>query len=127
MSDEKTEPTSPAPAAAGSTTEVPSPEVRQVRLADLAAGGGEPLPTNIGPLMDITLRVSVVLGETRMTLGDLLKLGTGSVVELDRAAGDPIDILVNERLYARGELVAVGESFGVRIIEIVGGVKPGVS
>ncbi len=125
MSDEKQTSTSPGGAAASSETV--SPEVRQVRLADLAAGGGEPLPTNIAPLMDITLRVSVVLGETRMTLGDLLKLGAGSVVELDRAAGDPIDILVNERLYARGELVAVGESFGVRIIDIVGGVKPGVS
>lgn len=125
MSDEKQ--TSASPGGAAPTTETASPEVRQVRLADLAAGGGEPLPTNIAPLMDITLRVSVVLGETRMTLGDLLKLGAGSVVELDRAAGDPIDILVNERLYARGELVAVGESFGVRIIEIVSGVKPGVS
>jgi flagellar motor switch protein FliN/FliY len=126
MSDEKPS-ASPSSGAAASAPEAPSPEVRQVRLADLAAGGGDPLPTNIAPLMDITLRVSVVLGETRMTLGDLLKLGAGSVVELDRAAGDPIDILVNERLYARGELVAVGESFGVRIIEIVGGVKPGVS
>ena len=125
MSDEKQ--TSTSPGGAASSSETVSPEVRQVRLADLAAGGGEPLPTNIAPLMDITLRVSVVLGETRMTLGDLLKLGAGSVVELDRAAGDPIDILVNERLYARGELVAVGESFGVRIIDIVGGVKPGVS
>ena len=119
MSDEKQTPTSSAEAA--------SPEVRQVRLADLAAGGGEPLPTNIAPLMDIALRVSVVLGETRMTLGDLLKLGTGSVVELDRAAGDPIDILVNERLYARGELVAVGESFGVRIIDLIGNVKAGAA
>jgi flagellar motor switch protein FliN/FliY len=119
MTDEKSTPTAP--------TEPGSPEVKQVRLADLAAGGGDPLPTNIAPLMDITLRVSVVLGETRMTLGELLKLGTGSVVELDRAAGDPIDILVNERLYARGELVAVGESFGVKIIDIVGGSKPGVS
>jgi flagellar motor switch protein FliN/FliY len=119
MTEEKSPPT-PLP-------ETPSPEVRQVRLADLATGGGEPLPTNIAPLMDITLRVSVVLGETRMTLGELLKLGAGSVVELDRAAGDPIDILVNERLYARGELVAVGESFGVRIMDIVGGSKPGAS
>lgn len=125
MSDEKQ--TSASPGGAAPSTETASPEVRQVRLADLAAGGGEPLPTNIAPLMDITLRVSVVLGETRMTLGDLLKLGAGSVVELDRAAGDPIDILVNERLYARGELVAVGESFGVRIIEIVSGVKPGAA
>lgn len=102
-----------------------SPEVRHVKLADLAPGSvGEALPTNIAPLMDITLRVSVVLGETRMLLGELLKLGVGSVVELDRAAGDPIDILVNERLYARGELVAVGESFGVRITEILGSAKP---
>ncbi|MBK8872029.1 MAG: flagellar motor switch protein FliN [Elusimicrobia bacterium] len=105
-----------------------SPEVRSVKLADLTPSpGGEALPTNIAPLMDISLRVSVVLGETRMVLGELLKLGVGSVVELDRAAGDPIDILVNERLYARGELVAVGESFGVRITEIVGSAKPAVA
>jgi flagellar motor switch protein FliN len=98
MSDEKQTPASPG----GGINDGSSPEVRQVRLADLAAGGGEPLPTNIAPFMDITLRVSVVLGETRMTLGDLLKLGAGSVVELDRAAGDPIDILVNERLVCSG-------------------------
>jgi flagellar motor switch protein FliN/FliY len=105
-----------------------SPEVRHVKLAELTPGaGGESLAPNIAPLMDITLRVSVVLGETRMLLGELLKLGVGSVVELDRAAGDPIDILVNERLYARGELVAVGESFGVRITEIVGSAKPAVA
>lgn len=101
-------------------------EARRVRLEELGpAGAPQPLPTNIAPLMDIDLKVSVLLGETRMTLGDLLKLGGGSVVELDRAAGDPIDILVNDRLYARGELVAVGETIGVRILEIINGAKVG--
>jgi len=99
-----------------------APETRRVHLEEVGPSPSPvPLNANIAPLMDIGLKVSVLLGETHMTLGDLLKLGTGSVVELDRAAGDPIDILVNDRLYARGELVAVGESFGVRIIDLVGG------
>ena len=101
-----------------------APEARPVQLGEVPkAGPVEPLPVNIAPLMDVPLKVSVLLGETRMSLGDLLLLGTGSVIELSRSAGEPIDVLVNDRLYARGEIVAVGEDFGVRVVELVAAPK----
>lgn len=78
-----------------------------------------PINLNIVPLMDVNIKVTVMLGETRMTLGDLMKLGLGSVVQLETAAGDPINVFVNERLYARGEVVVVDEAFGVKITEVV--------
>ncbi len=70
-------------------------------------------------LMNVSLAVSAELGRCSLRLGDLLKLGSGAVVELDRRAGAPIDLLVNGRLIARGEIVAVDERFGVRITEVV--------
>jgi flagellar motor switch protein FliN/FliY len=74
---------------------------------------------NVDLLMDIALRVTVELGRTRMTLRQVLELQNGSVVELDRLAGDPVDILINERLIARGEVVVVDDKFGVRITSLV--------
>ncbi len=71
-------------------------------------------------LLNVPLQVSAELGRARLRLGDLLKLGAGAVVELDRRAGAPIDLFVNGRLIARGEIVAVDQRFGVRISEIVG-------
>ncbi len=78
-----------------------------------------PLPVNISPFMDVNLKVSVILGETKMSMGELLKLGSGSIIELNNATGDPIDILINDTLYAKGEVVVVDECFGVKIVEIV--------
>ncbi len=75
--------------------------------------------SNVDLLMDIALRVTVELGRTRMTLRQVLELQNGSVVELDRLAGDPVDIFVNERLIAHGEVVVVDDKFGVRITELV--------
>lgn len=75
--------------------------------------------TNIDLLMDVTLRVTVELGRTRMQLARILELKSGSVVELDRLAGDPVDVLVNDRMVARGEVVIVDDKFGVRIIEML--------
>jgi flagellar motor switch protein FliN/FliY len=75
--------------------------------------------TNIDLLMDVTLRVTVELGRTRMQLARILELQHGSVVELDRLAGDPVDVFVNDRMVARGEVVVVDDKFGVRIIEMV--------
>jgi flagellar motor switch protein FliN len=74
---------------------------------------------NIEPLLDVVLQVRVELGSTEMTVEEVLGLTVGSVVELDRLAGDPVDIVVNNRLLARGEVVVVEENFGVRITEIV--------
>lgn len=70
-------------------------------------------------LLDVPLEVTVQLGRTRMTIQELLALGPGSVVELDKVAGEPLDIIVNDRLVARGEAVVVNDKFGVRITDIV--------
>jgi flagellar motor switch protein FliN len=70
-------------------------------------------------LRDVQMDVTAELGRTKMTVADLLSLATGSVVELDRAAGSPIDLLVNGTLIARGEVVVIDEEFGLRISEIV--------
>jgi len=70
-------------------------------------------------LLDIPLEISVELGRTRMLIKDLLQLAQGSVVELDKVAGEPMEILVNEKLVARGEVVVVNEKFGVRLTDII--------
>jgi flagellar motor switch protein FliN/FliY len=78
-----------------------------------------PIPANIDLLMDVSMRVTVELGRTRMQLSQILELQHGSVVELDRLAGDPVDVFVNDCLVARGEVVIVDDKFGVRITEMV--------
>jgi len=70
-------------------------------------------------LLDIPLAVTVQLGMTRMLIRDLLQLGQGSVVELDKLAGEPMEIMVNNKLVARGEVVVVNEKFGVRLTDII--------
>jgi flagellar motor switch protein FliN/FliY len=81
-------------------------------------------PNNIDLLMDVSLRVSVELGRTRMQLAQILELQHGSVIELDRLAGDAVDIFVNDCMVARGEVVIVDDKFGVRITEMISrGVK----
>ena len=85
--------------------------------ADLTAG--LPPTRGIEMLHGVDMEVTVVLGRTRMTVRDLLALSPGAVLELDRAAGSPADLLVNGRLIARGEVVVVDEDFGLRVTEIV--------
>ncbi len=70
-------------------------------------------------LLDIPLEVTVELGRTRMLIQELLQLGQGSVIELDKLAGEPMEILVNNKLIARGEVVVVNEKFGVRLTDII--------
>jgi flagellar motor switch protein FliN len=70
-------------------------------------------------LMDVALEVSVELGRSHMSIGEILGLRTGSVIELDKLAGEPVDVSVNGTLIARGEVVVVDEKFGVRITEVV--------
>jgi flagellar motor switch protein FliN/FliY len=93
--------------------------VRPALFAPLHPTPGAPDPAAIDLLMDVPLQVTVELGRTRLSVREVLGLGTGSVVELDRFAGEPIDLLVNDRLIARGEVVVIDESFGVRVTEIV--------
>jgi len=98
----------------------PDVEVHPVRFP--------PLPESAAPataqrgldlIMDVQMRVAVELGRSTMTVEDVLSLGPGSVVELNKLAGEPVDILVNDRLIARGEVVVVDENFGVRVTEII--------
>jgi flagellar motor switch protein FliN/FliY len=85
-------------------------------LAQIAADNGE---VPLAMLMDLTLPVSIELGRTTMTVQEVLRLGRGSVVQLDRLAGEPIDIYVGDRRFAEGEVVVLGEHFGIRITRIV--------
>jgi flagellar motor switch protein FliN len=73
----------------------------------------------IGMLLDLSLPVSIELGRTGMTVQEILRLGRGSVIQLDRLAGEPIDIYVGERRFAEGEVVVLGEHFGVRVTRIL--------
>ena len=73
---------------------------------------------NFESLLDIPVEISVEIGRTKMAIGELLSLSKGSTVELDRIAGESVDIYVNEKLLGRGDIVVVNERLGVRIIEI---------
>lgn len=75
---------------------------------------------NLGIIMDVPMQVTVELGRTRKLIRDILELTPGSVIELDKLAGEPVDVLVNGKLIAKGEVVVIDENFGVRITEIVG-------
>lgn len=75
-------------------------------------------PVGISGLMNVPVQVTVQLGNTRMNLSELMQLGPGSLLTLDRQAHEPCDIMVNGRVIARGEVVTVGDQYGVRISEI---------
>jgi len=87
-------------------------------------GSGEDLRTTrtdfskLKMILDVPLRVSVELGRTKMLINDLLQLGQGSVIELDKIAGEPMEILINNKLVAMGEVVVVNEKFGVRLTDV---------
>lgn len=75
--------------------------------------------SSIDILMDVALPVSIELGRTQLSISEILALGPGSVVELARLAGEPVDVMVNHKLVARGEVVVVEENFGVRITQLI--------
>jgi len=79
-------------------------------------------PENINLIMDVPLEVTVELGRTSKSISDILDFGPGKIIELNRIAGEPIDVLVNGKFVAKGEVVVIEESFGVRITEIVNNV-----
>lgn len=92
-------------ATAPKLTEVPSP-----------SGGKD---RNLNLILDIPLRVTVELGRTKMPVSELLNLTQGSVIELNKLAGEPMEVLVNDKLIARGEAVVVNEKFGVRLTDVI--------
>jgi flagellar motor switch protein FliN/FliY len=90
-------------------------------FAELGDGAAPAAATNqnLDFLLDIPLVVSVELGRTRMIINKMLQLTQGSVVELDKAAGEPVDIYINNKLLGKGEVIVVNERFGIRITEII--------
>jgi len=78
---------------------------------------------NLDMVMDVPLKVRVQLGTTKIFVKDVLQLGQGSVVELDKAAGQPLDVYVGDKLVARGDVVVVNEKFGVKLTDIVGSIE----
>jgi flagellar motor switch protein FliN/FliY len=90
-------------------------------FAELADGGAVSYDDNqnLDFLLDIPLKVTAELGKTNMIINNMLQLAQGSVVELDKTAGEPVDIFVNEKLLGKGEVIVVNEKFGIRITEII--------
>jgi len=97
----------------------PAPSAAPMQLPDLSASTAAGASGSIDMLMDVDLEVKIELGRTDMPIEDVLKLKKGSVVELDKLAGDPVDILVNDRPVARGEVLVVNDNFCVRVTEIL--------
>ncbi|MGE3974454.1 MAG: flagellar motor switch protein FliN [Bdellovibrionales bacterium] len=112
------------PAAAAGVTDVPP-----TSPGDASGGGGdgangpalkaEKEGRNLDLILDIPLRVTVELGRAKMVVSELLNLSQGSVIELSKLAGEPLEVLVNDKLVARGEAVVVNEKFGVRLTDII--------
>ena len=98
---------------------------RQITAADVNLAEIEPGSVmndnsqNMDFLLDIPLEVSVELGKTRITIGDLLKLSQGSVVELNKLTDEPLEIFINKKLMAQGEVVVVNDKFGIRLTNII--------
>jgi flagellar motor switch protein FliN/FliY len=92
---------------------------RPVQFSRLEEGAGKMPLGNIEILLDVSMQVTVELGRTKMRIREILGLGDGSIIELQKLAGEPVDILVNGKLIAKGEVVVIDEYFGVRITEII--------
>jgi flagellar motor switch protein FliN/FliY len=102
---------------------VVAPDASDFKLQSFATAAGDGNTSNIELLRDVELNVKIELGRARMLVEDVLKLAEGSVVELDKLAGDPVDVFVNDRLVARGEVLVLNDNFCVRVNEIMAGVK----
>jgi flagellar motor switch protein FliN len=104
-------PAAPAPDPANTPAPLPLPT--------FSTPGATPVPKAIDLLSDVNLNVKIELGRTRMLVEDVLRLSEGAVVELDKLAGDPVDVYVNDRHVARGEVLVLNDNFCVRINEIL--------
>jgi flagellar motor switch protein FliN len=115
-------PVPPAAAAPPASTQplsaVPPPVVQPVNFPSLADAAPATPAGDMALLLDVPLQVTVELGRTRMRIREVLDLAPGSIIELDRIAGEPVDVLVNGKQIARGEVVVINEEFGVRITEV---------
>jgi flagellar motor switch protein FliN/FliY len=109
--------------AQGGTTSAPLPPTSQFDLPAFEKALSSAQASSIDLLRDVDLNVKIELGRSRMLVEDVLKLAEGSVVELDKLAGDPVDVFVNDRLVARGEVLVLNDNFCVRVNEIISAIK----
>lgn len=122
MANENVDVGQEAPSAAAEAAQKKVPSGAEVKAASLTPLHQKPPvspPANLEFLLDVPLKISVQLGSARMPIRDLLQLGQGSVVELEKLAGEPMDVFIGEKLIARGEVVVVNEKFGIRLTDIV--------
>ena len=108
-------PATDTPGAESSPADAPSTAALDELTEDTRAGEQLPLAT----LLDVTLPVTIEFGSTRMTVQEVLGLGCGSVIQLDRSVGEPVDVYVSDRKLAEGEVVVIGEHFGVRLTQVM--------
>lgn len=118
-------PAPPTPSPAGAPTAADTPAPVELPAFDRARPS-EPAK-GINLLADVNLNVKIELGRTRMLVEDVLKLAEGAVVELDKLAGDPVDVYVNDRPVARGEVLVLNDNFCVRINEIIAGAEDAIA
>ena len=95
------------------------PNVQSIQYPNLMGGAAAPEQGNIGLIMDVFMEMTVELGRTKKSIKDILGMGEGTIIELDKLAGEPVDILVNHKPIAKGEVVVIDENFGVRVTEIL--------
>ncbi len=95
------------------------PNVQSLAFPNLQQPGGSSEQGNIGLIMDVNMEMTVELGRTKKTIKEILGFGEGTIIELDKLAGEPVDILVNHKAIAKGEVVVIDENFGVRVTEIL--------
>jgi len=112
-----------AKTAEGAAGAAKGPQAFQAPALDDLAGAGSPggseVRPNIEVILDVPVTLSLEVGRAQMSVGKLLRLSQGSVVELDRNAGEPLDVLVNGALVAHGEIVIVNDKFGIRLTDVV--------
>jgi flagellar motor switch protein FliN/FliY len=123
VSGEQAPQAGPEPDEAQASGDRPGDSVRKAEFQEVSNSLDSDKTANLDLLLDVVVPVSVELGRTSLTVKDILSTYQGSVIELDRAAGEPVDILVGGKPLARGEVVVVKERFGVRVTELIGPIE----
>ena len=103
----------------GQVSGMNTPNVQSIQFPNLMGGSASTEQGNIGLIMDVFMEMTVELGRTKKQIKEILGMGEGTIIELDKLAGEPVDILVNHKPIAKGEVVVIDENFGVRVTEIL--------
>jgi flagellar motor switch protein FliN/FliY len=119
MDEQKTTDTAGAPRGTGAGAEGAGFRAASFQQVSESGGGNGETHPSIDVILDVPVTLSLEVGRAQMSVGNLLRLSQGSVVELDRNAGEPLDVLVNGALVAHGEIVVVNDKFGIRLTDVV--------